>query len=87
MKRSKWKGPFIEKTIFNLNKDTSGIRIMSRNSDVIPLLVGKTVAVPNGAHYNKVKVTEDMIGQKFGAFSFTRKAFLYKKKLKKWDKK
>jgi ribosomal protein S19 len=87
MKRSKWKGPYVEEINFKVNKEVNGLQAISRNSVIIPQFVGKLFAVSNGTTYHKVKVTYDMLGHKFGEFSFTRKSFIYKKKLKKWDKK
>lgn len=67
MARSKWKGPFIQKS-FLLKKDI----IMSRSIEIVPKFVGFTFNVYNGKNYINLIVKENMISHKFGEFSFTR---------------
>ena len=67
MARSKWKGPFIQKSFF-LKKDI----IMSRSIEIVPKFVGFTFNIYNGKNYISLIVKENMIGHKFGEFSFTR---------------
>lgn len=78
MSRSKWKGPFLDlktkdSTIKNKN-------VIKRNSLIVPSFVGLTYSVYNGKNYFEINVNENMIGHKFGEFSFTRAKFSYKKK-------
>ena len=75
MSRSKWKGPFID-----LKKRNNKNIIISRNSNITPNFVGLSFNVYNGKTYNEILVTKDMVGHKFGEFSFTRAEFVYKKK-------
>lgn len=78
MARSDKKGPFVE---LKLQKKvetarTSGdqriIKTWSRDSMVIPDMIGLTFAVYNGRKFIPVYVTEYMVGHKLGEFSPTR---------------
>jgi small subunit ribosomal protein S19 len=86
MSRSKWKGPFINPknlTELNLIKKQDNLKknaIISRNSEVIPSFIGLTFNIYNGKNYSEVTVNENMLGHKFGEFSFTRAKFSFKKK-------
>jgi small subunit ribosomal protein S19 len=89
MSRSKWKGPFVDfqhlndqKSIKQQEKNKSKIKI-SRSSSILPSFLGSTFDIYNGKSYNEIVVNEDMIGHKFGEFSFTRSKFIFKKKTKK----
>jgi len=73
MSRSKWKGPFIEKSILKKK-----LKSWSRKSTVLPFLLGDSLAVYNGYKFVKIKITEDMLGHKLGEFSLTRTEFFYK---------
>ena len=66
--RSYWKGPFIKQEFF-LKKSNV---IISRNIEIVPKFVGFCFNVHNGKTYIKIKVTEKMIGHKFGEFCFTK---------------
>lgn len=84
MSRSKWKGPFISETkILNDTLTNKKNLIISRNSEIVPKFVGSTFYVHNGKSYSEINVSENMVGHKFGEFSFTRAKFIFKKKLKK----
>jgi small subunit ribosomal protein S19 len=91
MSRSKWKGPFVDFQHLNNNltyfkQQENNIKTnikISRNSDIIPGFLGLTFYVYNGKSYDEIIVNEDMIGHKFGEFSFTRAKFIFKKKNKK----
>ena len=73
MSRIVWKGPFIDEKIYsNIKKNTV---ICSRNLIITPNLIGLDFLVHNGKNLLKIKIVEDMIGHKFGEFSFTRKKF------------
>ena len=82
MKRSKWKRPYVEATLisdiktYNYNGE---IKTTSRNSEILPNFVDKTFHIHNGNSYTTILVTNEMIGHKFGEFSFTRKKFTFKK--------
>jgi small subunit ribosomal protein S19 len=56
----------------NTRNEKKVIRTWSRRSTIVPEMVGHTVAVHNGKKFIPVYVTENMVGHKFGEFSFTR---------------
>jgi len=78
MGRSFKKGPYVDGKLFaKVSKQTASsskepIKTWSRRCTVIPEFVGFTFLVHNGKIFNKVFVTEDMVGHKLGEFSLTR---------------
>lgn len=78
MGRSLKKGPFVDEKLFGkvLKQDGQGIRdpikTWARRSTIVPEFVGHTFMVHNGKIFNKVYITEDMVGHKLGEFSPTR---------------
>jgi len=78
MGRSLRKGPYVdEKLLVKVNKQAASgsrepIKTWARRCTVIPEFVGITFLVHNGKIFNKVFVTEDMVGHKLGEFSLTR---------------
>ncbi len=78
MSRSVKKGPFVDghllKKVENAQESGSRkvIKTWSRRSDIIPDMVGLTLAVHNGKKFIPVYVSENMVGQKLGEFSPTR---------------
>ena len=78
MGRSLKKGPYFDQKLLRKvmrNKQTNTwdpIRTWSRRSTIIPEFVGQTFLVHNGKVFNKVLITEDMVGHKLGEFSLTR---------------
>ena len=86
MSRIIWKGPYVNEKIYQNIVEKKPILICSRNLIITPNLIGLNFLVYNGIKLLKIKVVENMIGHKFGEFSFTRKKFSYKKKIK-WVKK
>ena len=87
-KRSVWKGPFIDEKFFHdIYSSKKKIKTTSRNSVILPFLIGKSIQVHNGKFFMSVNVTEEMIGHKLGEFVSTRLRHIYKKKkIKKWVK-
>lgn len=81
MARSVKKGPFIDGHLLKKVMDAKGtnsrkvIKTWSRRSDIIPEMVGLTMAVHNGKKFIPVFVSENMVGQKLGEFSPTRTYF------------
>ena len=79
MPRSVWKGPFVDGYLLRKAEEARGtgrksvIKTWSRRSTILPQFVGLTFGVYNGQKFVPVLVNEDMIGHKFGEFSFTRK--------------
>lgn len=80
MKRSKWKGPFLNLEILKNLQKKKGIKILSRNCTILPQFIGLNISIYNGKRFNNIKITENMVGYKFGEFSITRQPFKYKKK-------
>lgn len=78
MGRSLKKGPFVDqkllKKVFRQQQDgdRTPIKTWARRSTIVPEFVGHTFMVHNGKIFNKVYVTEDMVGHKLGEFSPTR---------------
>jgi small subunit ribosomal protein S19 len=78
MGRSLKKGPYVDAKLFaKVNRQVqTGIRdpikTWARRCTIIPEFVGFTFLVHNGKVFNKVYVTEDMVGHKLGEFSLTR---------------
>jgi len=78
MKRSKWKGPFVNK-----NGDLKKVTLFPRNSEVTAQIVGLSCNVHSGKKVVKLTLVDDMIGHKLGEFCPTREKFEFKKKKKK----
>jgi small subunit ribosomal protein S19 len=78
MGRSLKKGPYVDAKLFaKVNKMIQTgmkdpIKTWARRCTIIPEFVGFTFMVHNGKIFNKVYVTEDMVGHKLGEFSLTR---------------
>jgi small subunit ribosomal protein S19 len=78
MTRSAKKGPFVDEKLFRKvmkaeqTGDRSPIRTWARSCTIVPEFVGFAFEVHNGKVFNKVQVTEDMVGHKLGEFSQTR---------------
>lgn len=86
MSRSSKKGPFIDpKLLEKVNKakaegSKTAIKTWARRSVISPDMVGLNFDVHNGKYFNRVFVTESMVGHKLGEFSFTRKFTGHSKK-------
>jgi small subunit ribosomal protein S19 len=78
MGRSLKKGPFVDEKLFaKVSKQAAlgshePIKTWARRCTIVPEFVGVTFMVHNGKIFNKVFVTEDMVGHKLGEFSITR---------------
>jgi len=78
MGRSLKKGPYVDqkllKKVFQQQNtgERTPLKTWSRRSTIVPDFVGCTFMVHNGKIFNKVYVTEDMVGHKLGEFSPTR---------------
>jgi small subunit ribosomal protein S19 len=78
MSRSVKKGPFVDANLMQKverqlkSGEREPIKTWARSCTVIPDFVGQTFMVHNGKQFNKVYVTEDMVGHKLGEFSLTR---------------
>lgn len=78
MGRSAKKGPHVDEKLFRKvmvakeRGETMPIRTWYRRCTIVPEFVGHTFEIHNGKLFNKVFVTEDMVGHKLGEFSATR---------------
>jgi len=78
MGRSLKKGPYYDEKLvrrleqLNRTGEKRVYRTWSRNSTVVPAMVGHTVAVHNGKKFIPVFLTENMVGHKLGEFAPTR---------------
>jgi len=78
MGRSLRKGPYVDdKLMIKVSRQTAEgtrdpIKTWARRCTIVPEFVSFTFLVHNGKMFNKVFVTEDMVGHKLGEFSLTR---------------
>ena len=78
MTRSSKKGPFVDEKLYQKveRAQSSGsrepIQTWARACTIVPEFIGFTFLVHNGKVFNKVFVTEEMVGHKLGEFSPTR---------------
>ena len=78
MSRSIKKGPFVAPKLYRKVEKLEAlgkkepIKTWARACTIVPEFVGHTFLVHNGKVFNKVFVTEDMVGHKLGEFSLTR---------------
>src|ERR1700754_250186 len=78
MRRSVWKGPFVDGYLFKKAEAARGaarstpIKTWSRRSTILPDFIGLTFQVHNGKTFVPVNVSEEMVGHKFGEFAPTR---------------
>jgi small subunit ribosomal protein S19 len=76
--RSLKKGPYVDDKLLKkvLAQKDSGdrepMKTWARSCTIIPDFVGHTFMVHNGRKFEKVFVTEDMVGHKLGEFTLTR---------------
>jgi small subunit ribosomal protein S19 len=76
--RSLKKGPYVAPDLvrkiekLNETRERRVIKTWSRDSTVLPAMVGHTIGVHNGKTHIPVYVTENMVGHKLGEFSPTR---------------
>ncbi len=86
MSRSAKKGPYLDPRVMRKVKkaketgDRRSIKTWARASSISPEMVGMTFEVHNGKWFNKVFITESMVGHKLGEFSPTRKFTGHSKK-------
>ncbi|MFQ5412321.1 MAG: 30S ribosomal protein S19 [Phycisphaerae bacterium] len=78
MARSLKKGPYVDPRLYEKVQKAidagshEPIKTWSRRCTIPPEFVGRTFEVHNGKVFNRVFVTEDMVGHKLGEFSHTR---------------
>ncbi len=78
MARSTKKGPFVDEKLYRKvqRAEQTGsrepIKTWARACTIVPEFIGHTFMVHNGKVFNRVFVTEDMVGHRLGEFSPTR---------------
>ena len=78
MSRSVKKGPYVDSKLMEKvqkQKDTGisePIKTWSRSCTIVPDFVSHTFMIHNGKMFQKLFVTDDMVGHKLGEFSQTR---------------
>jgi len=78
MTRSARKGPYVDEKLFKKVQEADRqnsrepIKTWARACTVVPEFIGHTFMVHNGKTFNRVLITEDMVGHKLGEFSPTR---------------
>ncbi len=78
MGRSIKKGPFVDKKLFkrieeaNAKNQKPVLKTYSRDSMIIPEMVGHTISVYNGKSWVPVYITEGLVEHKLGEFAPTR---------------
>jgi len=78
MTRSAKKGPYVDEKLFRKAQEAvvagtrQPIKTWARACTIVPEFIGHTFMVHNGKTFNKVFITEDMVGHKLGEFSPTR---------------
>jgi small subunit ribosomal protein S19 len=78
MGRSLKKGPFVDPKLLdrvekmNVTGDRTPLKTWARKCTVVPEFIGHTFQVHNGKIFQRVYITEDMVGHKLGEFSLTR---------------
>jgi small subunit ribosomal protein S19 len=89
--RSSWKLPFIDYITYQKLKQKQEEKFIiiskSRNSTIIPKMLNTTIKIYNGMKYNVLKIKEEHVGYKLGDFTITKKRCIFKKKMKKKNKK
>lgn len=67
-KRSLWKGPFFDESLFQQirEKNKQKIKTTSRSSVILPFLIGRNIQVYNGKFYIPLTLNEEMIGHRLG---------------------
>ncbi len=88
MSRSLKKGPFVDsKLLKKISKmkpgDKTPIKTYSRDSMIIPEMIGYVFAVHNGKDFIRVEVKEEMVGHRLGEFAPTRKFIKHGGKMQK----
>lgn len=89
MSRSLKKGPYVDAKLLKKivgkkpGSFTQPIRTWARRSQISPEMVGFTFGVHNGRTHVPVFVSEEMVGQRLGEFSVTRKFVRHGGKMQK----
>ena len=84
MTRSVWKGPVFHPSVLKkIKQKLRKPKLWVRNATILGEFVDHEFEIHNGKSFITLKVTEDMIGHKFGEFASTRLMGKHKKSKKK----
>lgn len=88
MSRSTKKGPYIDakllKKVSGFRPDEKApIKTWARSSSISPEMIGFAFAVHNGKDFINIRISEEMVGHKFGEFALTRKFIKHGGKMQK----
>jgi small subunit ribosomal protein S19 len=93
MSRSAKKGYYVNEKLLKkvikikqlpeVEKEQSVIKTWSRDSTVVPEMIGINFDIHNGKTFTRIKIIEDMVGHKLGEFSLTRKFIKHGGKLQR----
>lgn len=78
MGRSLKKGPYVDEKLLKkilemeTKREKKVIKTWSRDSMIVPEMVGATIAVHDGRKHVPVYISENMVGHKLGEFAPTR---------------
>jgi len=80
MTRSIWKKPYISYNLIKQLKvnNKKHIKVYAKESTIYPEFLNKVVEIYNGKKFIKLKITENLIGHKFGEFINTRIPYSFK---------
>lgn len=76
-------------TNFDLNlyldilHNKKNLKTFKRNTVILPEFIDKIIYVHNGITLKKIKITDNMVGTKFGQYCPSRKIVNHKKKINK----
>lgn len=77
------KDPYANELRRRQSTSKSGIHTSSRNSSIIPSMIGLIFYIHNGKKFVPVRIKSEMVGKKLGEFAPTRKILSHKKLKKK----
>jgi small subunit ribosomal protein S19 len=71
-KKNPYEAEATVRLLAKVDKAKDPIKTWYREAVIVPEFIGQTFLVHNGKNFNKVYVTEEMVGHKLGEFSPTR---------------
>lgn len=75
--------PFLAHSLNKTKLGKPSLKVWSRQSVVLPQFVDNSFTVHNGKTFVPIKVSEEMVGHKFGEFAITRKRATHKTNTRK----
>ena len=78
------KKKFDLKLYLDILHNKKNLKTVKRNGFILPEYIDKIIYVYNGITFKKIKITDNMVGTKFGQYCPSRKIVIHKKKNSKW---